>query len=303
MTLLTIGIPTYNRARYLARLLAGLLPAAESLGIEVLVSDNCSTDGTAAVVKEFGAARCLRYFRNPENLGFDRNILNLLDKASGRFLWLMGDDDRPETERLGEVVGLLKANQDTPLFFLNFRSAGPDRKSRSGAGLNYSELEAQSYADRYLHWSTLISTNVINLAAASGLKLNPECVARGWIHVHLLLLLADRLKREGGRVVVVKDRVVVQGAENNITPLDKWERTFVDNFAFTLERTELTVLSIAGFKKRFYDINIRPRYLNFKDIAALAAPREFSRKVEETFHPNIFARASFYLQLKLAGRG
>jgi hypothetical protein len=164
-------------------------------------------------------------------------------------------------------------------------------------------LEAQNFADHYLHWATLISTNVINLAAASDLTPDPACLGPGWVHVHLLLLLLDRLKREGGQVMVVKDRVVVQGAENNIRPLAEWEMIFIDNFAFTLERTELTALTLAGFKKKFYDINIRPRYLTFKDIAALPAPLEFSRKVEAIFRPNIFARASFYLQLKLAGRG
>ena len=310
MTILTIGIPTYNRAGYLDQLLAGLVPAAEGKGIEVLVSDNCSTDGTAAVINKYRGFHCLRYLKNSENLGFDRNILNLLANASGRFLWLMGDDDKIEVKRLGEVIHLLEDNPDTALFFLSYRP--DDRKIRrsAAAGLKYLTLDAQQYADRYLHRATLISTNVINLAAARKLALNRECVSRGWIHVHLLLLLADRLKREGGRVIVVKNQVVIQGAENNITPLDKWERTFVDNFAFTLDQTPLAGLTAGQFKKRFYDINIRPRYLNLKDISALDRPLEFNRRVAAIFRPNIFARTSFYLQyflgrllIRLAGRG
>ena len=285
-------------------MLAGLLPAAEKAGVEVLVSDNCSTDGTPAVVSRFSAFNCLRSVRNPENLGFDGNILNLFDKAAGRFLWLMGDDDKIEAARLGEVAALLEENRDKALCFLNFRSDTKNQRlMAAGRGLNYKMTGAQSFADHYLHWATLISTNIINLAAASDLRPDPACLGPGWIHVHLLLLLLDRLKREGGQVMVVKDRVVVQGAENNIRPMAEWETIFVDRFSFTLDRTELTELNIAGFKRRFYDINIRPRYLTLKDIAALAAPREFGRKVEALFHPNAFARASFYLQLKLAGRG
>ena len=53
--LLTIAIPTYNRAADLAAALEHLAgqPGISGGEVELLVSDNCSTDATGEVVKKF----------------------------------------------------------------------------------------------------------------------------------------------------------------------------------------------------------------------------------------------------------
>jgi glycosyltransferase involved in cell wall biosynthesis len=95
--LLTIAIPTWNRAAYLEQNLAQL--AAEMRGVaagqvEVLVSDNHSTDGTPGVVESAQrAGLAIRYVRNAENLGWGRNFAQCFELASGRYLLLLGDDD------------------------------------------------------------------------------------------------------------------------------------------------------------------------------------------------------------------
>jgi glycosyltransferase involved in cell wall biosynthesis len=88
--LFTIGIPTYNRAGYLRKALA----AAESqtLGdLEVLVSDNASTDETAAVVR--GAGGRTRYLGQETNVGASANFLKLIEAANGKYFSFLQDDD------------------------------------------------------------------------------------------------------------------------------------------------------------------------------------------------------------------
>lgn len=92
---LTIAIPTYNRLSQLKNCLNRAIQAMLSYdGIEVIVSDNCSTDGTKeyveSVVKPYAHAR---YYRNESNLGMDRNFLNCLELAQGEYIWTLGDDD------------------------------------------------------------------------------------------------------------------------------------------------------------------------------------------------------------------
>ena len=75
--LLTIAIPTWNRASFLALNLERL--SQEGLNtwdlVEVLISDNASTDGTQRVVSEAVAVGMpVRYIRNAENIGSDANI-------------------------------------------------------------------------------------------------------------------------------------------------------------------------------------------------------------------------------------
>jgi abequosyltransferase len=121
--LLTLAVPTYNRAAHLDLLLTHLAPQlAASSEVELLISDNASSDDTAATVERFMAAglRC-RYLRNAANLDADRNFLRCYEQAAGRFVWIFGDDDVLFPGSLAYVLALLDHNSqgDGP-------DAGPD---------------------------------------------------------------------------------------------------------------------------------------------------------------------------------
>lgn len=90
MARFTIGIPTYNRAHYLRRSLQSACDQTWP-DVEVLVSDNASTDETPEIVRSFGDR--VRYHRNPENIGMWPNFLRLTELADGDyFSWLQDDD-------------------------------------------------------------------------------------------------------------------------------------------------------------------------------------------------------------------
>ena len=93
--LLSIAIPTYNRAQYLRKLLSLLADQLkDEPRVELIISDNQSPDETPMVVEEFIRAglRC-RYIRNPEDIGPDGNFLQCYELASGKYLWIFSDDD------------------------------------------------------------------------------------------------------------------------------------------------------------------------------------------------------------------
>lgn len=94
--LLTIAIPTWNRAEYLRlnlEQLASQLVRLEHL-VEILISDNASADETPAVVASFMPCGVpLRYIRNAENIGSDCNIAQCFNEAAGQYVLILGDDD------------------------------------------------------------------------------------------------------------------------------------------------------------------------------------------------------------------
>lgn len=93
--LLTIAVPTFNRSGSLELLLRNLAPQlVDEPRVELIVSDNCSTDDTPAVVDRFmrEGLRC-RYVRNQENIGADGNFLQCYHLAGGTYFWLFSDDD------------------------------------------------------------------------------------------------------------------------------------------------------------------------------------------------------------------
>lgn len=93
--LLSICVPTFNRAPLLRLLLASLVREAYGLGdrLEIVVSDNASTDDTPDVVASVQADLPLKYSRNPTNLGVAANIDAVVGLAAGTYCWIVGDDD------------------------------------------------------------------------------------------------------------------------------------------------------------------------------------------------------------------
>jgi len=83
--LLTIAIPTYNRAWCLRELLPVLLEQLENEPrVELIISDNASPDETPAVVQDFVARGLrVRYTRVVRNIGSDANFLQCFEQAWG----------------------------------------------------------------------------------------------------------------------------------------------------------------------------------------------------------------------------
>ncbi|HEX9782079.1 MAG TPA: glycosyltransferase family 2 protein [Opitutaceae bacterium] len=88
---LTIAVCTFNRAAFLARMLASINRQTEE-AFELLVLDDCSTDDTAAICQSFASARC-RYVRNPANLGFNANYNRAITLATTSHVLVTHDDD------------------------------------------------------------------------------------------------------------------------------------------------------------------------------------------------------------------
>ncbi|HWH83118.1 MAG TPA: glycosyltransferase family 2 protein, partial [Burkholderiaceae bacterium] len=113
--LLTIAIPTYNRAGHLALLLDTLAIEVRGLeaSIDVVVLDNASTDRTPEVTAGF-VAQCAvgRVVRQATNIGSAPNFVACYRAADSHYFWMIGDDDVPAKGLLAHVVKLLA--QDSP---------------------------------------------------------------------------------------------------------------------------------------------------------------------------------------------
>ena len=92
LPLVSIGIPTYNRAsRYLRETLASAL-AQSYPNLEIVVADNCSTDNTRTLVEGYRDPR-IRYFRHDPGLKPNDNFNFCLQQAKGAYFLLLHDDD------------------------------------------------------------------------------------------------------------------------------------------------------------------------------------------------------------------
>lgn len=91
--LVSIGLPVYNGERFIARALDALL--GQTLAdLEVLISDNASTDGTREICEAYaGRDARVRYVRRDVNAGVEANFTRVLDLAAGEYFMWAGCDD------------------------------------------------------------------------------------------------------------------------------------------------------------------------------------------------------------------
>ena len=151
---LSIAIPTYKRPHRICRLLEML---AKQRGVlvdewEVVVSDNCSLDDTPNVVSAFRERLPnLHYFQNTQNVGPDLNMRSLFDKALGKYVWVMPDDDFVNGNyAVASLLAKLKACPVAPAFvIMNAKSIHTDTGELINARFNpiYGDIFLQQGRD------------------------------------------------------------------------------------------------------------------------------------------------------------
>lgn len=90
--LISIGIPTYNRAgSYLKGAIECVLKQTYQ-NLELIISDNCSTDNTEELIRTFSDKR-IKYIRQNKNIGPQNNFNYCLEQATGDYFLLLHSDD------------------------------------------------------------------------------------------------------------------------------------------------------------------------------------------------------------------
>lgn len=103
----SIGLPVYNGEPHLRDALASLLGQSYR-NIELIVSDNGSTDGSAQICREFAAGdERVRYFRQPRNLGAGYNFGFVLEQAVGEFFMWAACDDLWDPDWIAKLLSAL----------------------------------------------------------------------------------------------------------------------------------------------------------------------------------------------------
>ncbi len=259
--LLTVAIPTWNRAAFLAQTLEQLrlemvatLPGA----VEVLVSDNCSQDETLDMVQAAQAAGLgIRYVRNSENIGSDANIAQCFNLAQGKYVLILGDDDLFVD---GALPWLLHRLGRTDYGVVCMRPYGFEKDFRKeypgGAGDDREFCDGGSFLAAIGSLVTLISSCVINKSLLPGVDARSFC-GGNLVQVHLVIRAALLAKAN-----LFANRYLMACKRNNSGGYD-FSRVFVEELGRILDSYQsmgLTPASIRAFEKRLL-VGYYPFYL------------------------------------------
>ena len=267
--LLTIAIPTWNRASFLALSLERL--SQEGLNswglVEVLICDNDSSDDTQRVVSEAIAnGTPIRYVRNVENIGSDANIAQCFNLAQGEFVLIMGDDDLLID---GALTLLLKHLASGDYGVVCLRPYGFDadfrREYPGPVGSDRVFSEVGEFLAAISSLMTFISSCVINKSLLLGVDAQQFC-GDNLVQVHLVLRAAL-----AGKENLFLDRYLIACKRNNSGGYD-FSQVFVSNLGEVLD-------------------SCRPLGLKERDILAI------ENRLMLSFHPY------YLLRQRLAGSG
>lgn len=112
----SVIIPSFNHERFISGAINSVLSQTYS-DYEILISDDCSTDGTRAILSEYERKTNIRVFYQPCNIGAVNQISFLANQAKGEYLALLNSDDKWRPEKLEKQVAYMDANPNIDICF------------------------------------------------------------------------------------------------------------------------------------------------------------------------------------------
>lgn len=123
--LVSIKTMTYNHAPFIRKCVEGVLMQKTSFCIQLVIAEDCSTDGTREIVKEYADKypEIIKLIISDENVGVRENSLRADKACNGEYLAICeGDDYWTDPYKLQKQVDFLEANPDYGLVHTAYSS-------------------------------------------------------------------------------------------------------------------------------------------------------------------------------------
>ncbi len=145
---LSICIPTYKRKKLVIPLLEDIfnqLAEFDSFDIEVVVSVNPSEDNIDNTIKELFSNKSFILNVNNHNIGGQSNLLKAINLASGRLVWIIGDDDFLLPGTIKKVISAIREHPDISWMYINTARLAGDAEDDS---VKLCEARAENISDK-----------------------------------------------------------------------------------------------------------------------------------------------------------
>ena len=246
--ILTYAIITYNRSKYLRKSLKSVLDQVGSDElVEVLVSDNCSTDDTKEVVREFQKKyKNLRYHCNETNVGAEGNIHAALRHSKGEYVVVAGDDDYQADGSLYILLTHIYAHRDCALFYM----ANKEGEFGTYEGQGYLDvLEKMSF---YITWITgVVIKKDVYMSISNPEKFNDSRIPQVYIQMEML--------KRNPKFSIVYGSLFVLNQEGHLPRGYNLAEVFIKNYFNVLAATiEIPPARLSREKQRVMEEMIYP---------------------------------------------
>lgn len=147
--LVSVCMTTYNHEQYIVQAIESVLSQQVNFDIEVVIGEDCSTDNTLAICREYEAKypECIRIVNSESNIGMHANYRRTIEACRGKYIAMLdGDDWFSDPDKLQMQVDTLE---------------------KSGAAMCYTRSERRSQSD-----STIYPQGALHTTFEDMLRLN-----------------------------------------------------------------------------------------------------------------------------------
>jgi glycosyltransferase involved in cell wall biosynthesis len=272
VTTLTIAIPTFNpKPEHLREALESIVRETQNASnIEVVIADNGSDSSAAGFLGEYASLYPqFRFVRHEHNLGFDRNVLRLLDNVDSEFVWFLGDDDLILPGSVASILGVIEENPNaevllSPAFF--FRETSEIDLEHVDSRSGVVEKVGKDFVRLSEYTAAALSTFCISTTAMRSADVE-FAVGSNWIHFAVMLVcFAGRSQVRG--VMMERNLVAVR-----LSNAGRWFSHFGNQYRSGLVLLTVAEQASSGDEDSLYEFFRAKRFQkNFIDILTLAWP-------------------------------
>lgn len=219
--LLSICIPTYNRDEVVYRCVKNCLDNIRE-DIEVIVSDNHSTDNTSSLLSSISDTR-FRYYRNEKNIGYP-NIVESIFYAQGEYALVLSDEDDLILEGLKELINSLKQYDNLAIVYGDYAGRNGELKSRYGAT---KLIEGKNVFNQLgIEWGGFCTGIVYNTSIVKKVKDDIDKSSSVWkLYPHRYI---ETLMYAKGDILILGKALVIEAREGKL-----------DSFAWTMGKIRI----------------------------------------------------------------
>lgn len=168
-TLLSVCLITYNQEKFIRNAIESILMQKVNFDWELIIADDCSTDGTREILKEYKEKHpdIIKLILQKKNVGPAKNHIELISTPKSKYIALCdGDDYWTDSLKLQKQVDFLEANQDYVLCFHQIKIL-----KNNGTIVddfitkvpeNYETIDTLAKLGNYIHTPTVVYRNIIS---------------------------------------------------------------------------------------------------------------------------------------------
>jgi abequosyltransferase len=287
---LCICIPTLNRSGFVINELSEWSKIPGVNEVEIVVIDDASDDDTADRVNDFirrNKKLNMVFIKNKKRLGFDKMLLDIIKHASGKYCWLISDDDLPKSNSLEKILKVIDNHKDLALIHLNYSRFDNILKKVTASyvvgefkkDIHFSDKNDFVFKEIPDSYFQYLGTNVITMSSdvvnrkewLEAAKSKKRFIGHNFMHS---FIIADMVSRNQNVYFIAKPMLQYLSNNHRVWPNNIWKdyNSVYLNYLIELGYDKKRVLKMRRDQKKYEQQEGITKHPIFKYIYNLARP-------------------------------